>query len=148
MLEIFKQFASDKGYVFLYARKDYQNLFNGKHTIEETEDEQLLGDINLFMDPPKWSLIFEKGNPKPIGKKYRGAIFINVNSDIDEVDYEYRHEKYIKPLEAVLTEDLTISLNCENDLQINSLEGYSDINIFYQNLDGIVFTYDIDLYND
>ena len=73
---------------FVYARTDYQNLFDE----EPTKDK-----ITMFLDPIQRTSNFG-GVGQEISKSYSGNFMLLMSSSLDETDYNYRFETYIKPI--------------------------------------------------
>jgi hypothetical protein len=127
----FKQTAEDNNWVFIYARKDFQNLFN------EIEDKE---KIYLFLDPIQRSQEFDEyGSEETVN--YSGTFMLLKSSDFDE-GYQERYEDDIRPLINAELGKLTKSLAC-TDLTINSWNTTEIVNIFDYNLDGIVVKFTI-----
>jgi len=135
MYEILKAFATLKGWVFEYGRSDFQNLFNSA----EQKDVS-----HLFLDPVK------------IGKRrndtggveamvYTGSFMLLYSSEIDEIGYEERYLKYIKPIVMTKIELIETDLICVQEAKIELWEIVEVINMFDYNLDGVIVNYKLNI---
>lgn len=133
MKEIVKAIAAAHGWVFVYGRKDFLNLYN------EIEQEDV---SHLFVEP---SEIEDVDNDSGIteAKTYSGYITILYSSSLDEEDYEARYEKYIKPIVEGDLKTLKHEIRCGQDVIFNSWKWVEVVNIFDYNFDGIILTYNI-----
>lgn len=128
--QLFKTLADDAKWEFHYGREEYQNL-----------NELELDKVGLFVDPitedPKFS---EYGQPT---MAYFGRFLLLMNSDVDE-DYPEKAENYIDKLKETELPIILAKLQCEN-YQINSFRILEAINIYDQNLDGLLVNYNVTL---
>lgn len=133
MYQILKDICQVEEWVFTYARKDFQNLFNG-------EEEKLKPYV--FLDPVE---IEDNENDMNVveSKTYSGDFMIAVSSDIDEVSYEERYEKYIKPLIDESIKTLKHSIRCSQDVKFNLWRTIEVINALDYNFDGLIVKYNI-----
>lgn len=129
MYEFLNNIALDNNFVFEYSRTDYQNLYDGM-----ANDK-----IHLFVDPIIIDSTFsDSGNET---KTYSGKFMLLLSSDIDE-DYSTKYTTYIKPLLDNGTQSIKNNLLC-GDYQINKFQTIEIINLFDNNLDGILVNYSV-----
>lgn len=130
MYEIFKQIAEDNDWIFEYSRPDYQNL-------NELEQNQ----IGFFLDPFVTDSKFtDSGNET---QSFSGRFMLLVNSDVDE-SYQDKFTNHIEPLKKVQLQLIKDEISCSN-LEIISFKTLEIINLYDQNLDGILVNYNISL---
>jgi hypothetical protein len=135
MYEILKALAAVENWVFEYGRTDFQNLYNGLDNKNVS---------HLFLDPPERS---KKRNDSGVVESivYSGNFMLLYSSDIDETSYEYRYTNYIKPILdsqiAIIEEDLI----CEHEATLEEWKELEVINMFDQNLDGVLVTYRVSI---
>ena len=130
MYEFFKNVAEENNWHFEYSRPNYQNL-----------DELELGKIGLYVDPIITDSRFSNAGNE--SQTFSGRFMILMNSDVDE-SYIDKYNSYIKPLIQNELQLLKDEFNC-NDYQINSFKTLEVINLFDQNLDGVLINYNISL---
>lgn len=127
LTETLKAFADSKGWKFIHARRDYQNLQSTTDFISSETETYGTGETFLFLDP-----VVRK--PEGDGITYSGNFLILTNSDLDK-DYDDKFEDYIKPLISIVAEELKSFLRCDYD--INDLTILEVINVFDFNSDGV-----------
>lgn len=130
MYDFLKTIAESNGWVFEYARTDYQNLYN-----LETSG----GTVHLFCDPIVSDSKFSDSGVETIS--YSGKLMLLLSSDIDE-SYSDKYNDYIKPLVAGATQTLKDGILC-SDYEINKFQTTEIINLFDFNMDGILVNYSI-----
>lgn len=129
MYEFLNNIALYNDFVFEYSRADYQNLYDGM-----ANDK-----IHLFVDPIVIDSTFsDSGNET---KTYSGKFMLLLSSDVDE-DYSTKYTAYIKPLLDNGTQSIKNDLLC-GDYQINKFQTVEIINLFDNNLDGILVNYSV-----
>lgn len=133
MYDLLKQIATDNDYVFLYARKDYQNLFN---------EIELTSTPHLFVDPIVITSSFDD-NGNEDSRKYSGSFMILLSSDIDEEDYDTRYQNHIKPIATGAVETIKTAIKCDTEMIIDVWQSVEVINYTDYNLDGVIITYQI-----
>lgn len=133
MKEIVKAIAAAHGWVFVYGRKDFLNLY------DEIEQKNV---SHLFVEP---SEISDNDNDMGIveSKTYSGYITFLYSSDIDEASYEDRYDKYIKPILDGDLATLKHEIRCGQEVLITQWKTTEVINVFDHNLDGLILTYNI-----
>lgn len=133
MYDILEQFCNDNNFPFVYARRDFANLYD--------EIEQKLIP-HFFLDPV---VIESSENDMGVteNETHSGSFMILVSSDIDELSYNDRYQKYIKPLIATSTDSLKDFLRCNFNLTINQWRTVEVINVFDYNFDGIIVNYNV-----
>lgn len=134
MYEILKAIAAamDPVWGFFYAKHDYRNLF----TEVEIKDR-----IQIFLDPVEIEDVYNDMNVIE-AQIHTGLFMILLSSDIDEVSYDDRYQKYIKPLIATKTKELKEAIRCGNyQLKFNTWKTVEVINMLDYNLDGLIVTY-------
>ncbi|MCK5344571.1 MAG: hypothetical protein KAR20_14255, partial [Candidatus Heimdallarchaeota archaeon] len=105
MYEILKAFAIAQGWVFDYGRSDFQNLFEA---VEQKNKS------HLFLDPVEIRKIRnDTGGVEAFG--YSGNFMILYSSDIDEISYQDRYDKYIKPILSGQLDALENELICNQE---------------------------------
>lgn len=134
MYEIIKYIAEYNNWVFKYARRDFANLF------DESEQKNV---PHLFLDPIQITETFDEYNNK-IKTNFNGSMMVLVSSDIDEEDYDFRYQTYIKPIINTTLETLKDGIKCDGENSINSWRITEVINAFDYNFDGVIITYNID----
>lgn len=135
MKEILELLAAAQGWSFDYGRTDFHNLFN------EVETDVL----HLFLDPVERSKVRnDSGNIEEY--VYSGNMILLLNSDIDEGgDYNFRYTEYIKPILEGHIETIEEDLICGNEATIKEWKEIEVINMFDQNLDGVIITYRVNI---
>ena len=133
MYNILKQLATDNSYGFIYARRDYANLY----------DEVPTGQVQLFVDPVVITESFGEYNQVE-SREYSGSFMVLISSDIEKGDYEARYLGEIKPLLDVAMLAIKDGLKCNGNITINVWRTVEVINLFDYNMDGIVVTYTVE----
>lgn len=128
MYDFLKDLATTNDWVFEYSRTDYQNLFS----------ELQIDKVHLFVDPITIDSTFSDTGFET--KSYSGKMMLLLSSDVDEA-YENKYQDYIKPLLTTTLNTVKSSLVCE--ATINKFQSTEVINLFDQNLDGLLITYNI-----
>jgi hypothetical protein len=135
MKEFLEAIAVANNWPFEYGRSDFHNLFD--------EIEQV-GVNHLFLDPVEINTLRnDSGSVEVI--IYTGRFMLLKSSDIDEVDYNYRYENYIKP---IIENDLPIiedSLICDNEATLSEWKVIEVVNLFDYNLDGVLITFKVEI---
>ena len=131
MFNFYKNLAEINGWHFEYSREDFQNL------IDEENDNKVF----LFVDPIVTDSKFSDVGNETI--TYSGKFMILLNSDIDE-DYKEKVEHYINVVKTEYLQVIKDELACD-EYQINSFKTLEVINLFDQNLDGVLVNYSITL---
>lgn len=135
MKEILEALAAAQGWIFDYGRADYHNLFNG---IDNK------GVTHVFLDPVERSKKRDD-NGTVESLTYSGSFMMLYSSDIDEEGYNKRYLDYIKPIIDSQVEIVETELICNQEATIEEWKELEVINLFDQNLDGIVITYRISI---
>ena len=135
MYEILKAIAEEEEFPFMYARKDFQNLFDEVETknkshifLDVVEEEEVLNDNNIAE-----AII------------YSGRFMVVYSSDIDEVDYETRYLNYIKPILDGDLKTIKEAIRCNYEVKINLWKKIEIINFLDYNFDGIIVNFNITL---
>ena len=131
MYDILKTISKDNKWSFIYARSDYQNLF---------DDAPVNYKPYLFLDPVATTDVFNEMNVVE-SKQYSGSFMILMSSDIDEPDYDARYQKYIKPLVSGALAKVKNILGCNGKITINAWNQVEVINAFDWTADGLIITY-------
>ncbi|MEC4048771.1 hypothetical protein OX284_004960 [Flavobacterium sp. SUN046] len=129
MYDLLKNIADDNNWFFEYSRKDYQNLYDGME-IEK---------VHLFVDPITVDSKFSDSGHETF--TYSGQLMLLVSSDVDQT-YQDKYLTLIKPLIQTASQDLKNALIC-SDFELVKFTTLEAINIFDQNLDGVLITYSI-----
>lgn len=133
MYEILKAISAVNGWVFTYARKDYQNLF------DETEQKNL---SHIFLDPVE---VEDNENDTGIveSRTHAGFFMILFSSDIDELSYDDRYQQHIKPIVEGNLITLKDAIRCGYNVEFNQWKKTEVINAFDYNFDGVLVSYNI-----
>jgi hypothetical protein len=133
MYEILKNICTTNNWIFNYARRDFQNLYDG---------EEQVGDSTplVFLDPVQ---ITENNDEYNVDESttYEGSFMVLVSSDFDEIDYDTRYQEYIKPVIKSTLKDIKDGIICDGKLSIQTWRIIEIINAFDFNADGVVITY-------
>ena len=132
--EKLKQLAEKRGWRFVYARRDYQNLHDVTHFIEDEMQEAGLGETVLFLDP----IVRKREGVGEI--RHTGNFMVLTSSDLDD-SYDHRTEKYIDPLIAEVMNEVPNELRC--DFDIDDWTGIELINVFDFNADGLSIRFNL-----
>ena len=133
MYDFYKNIALENEWGFEYSRPDYQNLY------DDIEDNK----VYMFVDPITTDSKFsDAGNET---KSYSGKLMLLLSSDVDE-DYIDKYNSYIKPLFDDVRNILIGGFAC-SDYEVNSFKTTEIINLFDQNLDGLLITYSVTYIN-
>lgn len=133
MYEILKNICTSENWVFDYARKDFQNLFD--------EFEQV-NVVHVFLDPVIIDDVLNDMNVIE-AKTYSGEFMMLYSSDIDEKDYDTRYQKYIKPIIDTEIKKIKDSIRCGQNVNIQLWRTIEVINAFDYNFDGIIVSYNL-----
>jgi len=121
--------AIARGWTFINARRDYQNLQELVNFIADSMEGYGVGETFLFLDP----VIRGKKTTEFI--TYTGNFMVLTKSDLDETTYADRKIKYIDPVIEIMYGAFYDNLRCDfKVLEWNSIEV---INEFDLNGDGI-----------
>lgn len=131
MYEILEQICIDNNWEFTYGRADYQNLF---------DEDPVANKPYVFLDPVQTDEVFDEYN-EVISTQYSGNFMLLMSSDIDEEDYSYKYQQYIKPLITGALFRIKQAFKCNSNITIESWGAVEIINMFDWNSDGIVVTY-------
>src|SRR5690606_12151001 len=107
--DVFENIATENNWKLVYARRDYQNLTDVTDMIYSASKSLETGETFLFVDP-----IIRR--PNEFGTTYSGNFMILTNSDLDDVSYEAKFEKYIRPLLYDLRVRFHTKLLCDYDI--------------------------------
>ena len=131
MYNYLKAFAESQDWGFEYSRADYQNLYDD---IEKNK-------IYLFVDPISTDSQFSDTGNETI--TYSGKMMLLMSSDVDE-QYNDKYNSYIKPLFDNSLQAFKDDIAC-SIMQVNSLKTTEIVNLFDQNMDGLMINYSITL---
>jgi hypothetical protein len=131
MYEIIKQLSEDKGYVFEYGRRDFQNLYNEAGTSEQ---------IYMFLDPVQIDPNYNEFNQLH-STTYSGSFMILKSSDLGD-GYTERYLNDIKPIIDEQIEIVRQKLFTE-EITINTFRSVEVINLLDYGFDGVVITYNL-----
>jgi len=133
MYNILKTICTTKSFPFVYARRDFQNLY------DEVEQKNV---PHLFLDPV---IIEDVVNDMNVieGKIYSGEFMLLVSSDIDEESYDERYQNHIKPLVDSEVEAIKEEIRCGQGVKFNLWRTIEVINVFDYNFDGLIVSYNI-----
>lgn len=133
VIDALKNFATAKGWKFIHARRDYQNLTSVSDFIFSETEQFGDGETFMFVDPVK-------RDPRKDGIDYSGNFLILTNSDLDK-SYDQKYNDYIKPLLPIVNDELYKTLNCTYD--VNKLSTLEAINLFDFNADGLSVSFNL-----
>lgn len=134
MHDILKAVADDNGWPFIYGRSDFQNLHEDIESVDLT---------HLFLDPLQISERIDDESGEILGKTYSGAFMLVRSSDIDEIDYEERYQKYIKQIIDTDVDVIRNWIKCGYNVSFESWQITEVINMFDYNLDGIIVQFQL-----
>ena len=144
LVEQLRTITEGLGWEFHYGRRDFQNLVRTKGADDQT--------IYFFLDPvtraPEYSA---DSGFKTGATTYTGRFLIVTKSKLDEVYDKQKNQdvaigKWRKHIEPKLKQHfgkLENAIICEDDLQIVSTSILDAINVFGENVDGILVNYNI-----
>lgn len=128
-----KMFALSKGWRFVNARRDYQNLVDATNFVADEVEGYSVGETVLFLDP-----VIRKTEKD--GIRYSGNFMVLTKSDFDD-DYESRQIKYIDPLVEVVMKSMFNKLRC--DFDVDGWQAIEVINVFDFNADGLSINFNL-----
>ena len=140
MVEKFRQIAETFGWVFIYGRKDFQNLVEA----DDDNDEKWY----FFLDP------VTTDNSKKEEPTHDGYFMILSKSELDE-EYDGENEdeinegkwrKNIQPKRLFFDEKFRGEIECAGDFEFIKSRITDVINFFDDNMDGILCNYIIKQY--
>lgn len=134
MYDYFKNIAELNGWVFEYARTDYQNLYN---------ENISGGTIHLFVDPIITDSSFSDTGSED-KKSYSGKFMMLLSSDMDE-SYNDKYNNYVRPLINGALQILKDDLGC-SEFDINKFQVLEVINLLDFNFDGVLVNYSLTPY--
>lgn len=133
MYNLLKSISTTNGWTFTYAKKDFANLF---------DEVEVSGGTYVFLDPVKTNSNFDEYNQE-ISKTYTGTFMVLASSDLDEIDYDTRYQKYIRPITSGATATIKNAIQCDGNKTIKNWGETEVINVFDYNMDGLLITYTI-----
>lgn len=122
-----EQIASDNQWKFVYARRDYQNLFDVSQFISDEMEDAGNGETVMFVDP----IVRRPDSP---GIRYTGNLMLLTSYDFDGT-YKEKYAKVIRPLIDVVTGNFYKDLIC--DFDADDWTVIEVINMFDFNADGV-----------
>jgi len=146
LVEKLRTITESLGWVFHYGRRDFQNLVEADTATDAKN--------YFFLDPVTRRPAYSDTGTFTGFTDFSGYFMILTKSDLDEV-YDGQLDadtadgkwlKYIKPKLDVLLGAFNSAVYCENSLQIKTLDITDMINVFDENLDGILVNYTISQY--
>lgn len=131
MYEFLKTLCIANGWYFKYARRDHQNLM---------KEADLLDVPMLFLDPVEIS-----DNDNDSGETesitYSGQFMILVSSHLDEKDYDFRYQTYIKPIAMAAAKTIKDAIVCGPAYRFDAWRMIEVINVFDYNGDGVLISF-------
>lgn len=118
MKDFIENFASENGFIFEYGRTDFLNLYDGDHDSDA---------VFLFLDPLSSSKSYGQGGTVD-SISWSGYFLLCKSSSLNEEDYNYRYENYIKPMIEETLLKFEKALRCSLDYTIESLSTTEVIN--------------------
>ena len=145
LVERLRIISEGLGWAFHYGRRDFQNLVEAEDVVKNY----------FFLDPVTRTPLYSDSG-LPIGEvEYEGHFMLLTKSDLDQ-EYdkqtgernigEGKWHKHIKPKLDSLLGGFESALICVGDLQIIRLSITDAINVFDENLDGLLVNYKIKQY--
>ena len=128
-----EEFATSKGWTFVPARRDHQNLQNVTDWIHSETQDHDTGQTFIFLDPVVRV-------PTTSGVRYSGNFMVLTNADID-MTYQQKFEAYIQPRLSQIGHELWNIIRCEYD--ITTFRIIEVINQFDFNADGVSVSFDM-----
>jgi len=146
LIEILEDYCNANEIVFVYGRKASLNLLDDKHEADTME----LGKVYLMVEPFRRLPIINEPSGRVGGYNFTGSMFLVVNSNLDmpvynELKNDVERSKYhlnVKPLLTVYNA-MNVFLSRCTDITIQSFEAIDVYDIFDQNKDGLLITYNI-----
>lgn len=127
MYDFLNKIAEDNEWHYQYGRADYQNL------IDDIEADK----VSLFVDPITSESKFSDAGNETVN--FSGKLMLLLQSDVDEA-YKNKYTEYIRPLfdnaRSILIEGFVCS-----EFELNLFKTTEVINLFDQNMDGLLITY-------
>lgn len=120
MKEILEKIAGSLGYVFHYARRDFQNL-----------EEAVPGAVHLFLDPVETFITIEQSLCQ-----YSGSFLLVVRADLDK-KYKADYDEDIYPLKQKLYGEFMTAIGCE-DIDLQTLRIVEVVNLLDENYNGLI----------
>ena len=146
LVEKLREISESLGWVFYYGRKDFQNLI-------ETDAERDNKNY-FFLDPVKRTPIYSDTGVRTGVIEYTGYFMILTKSDFDQM-YDGQNEldidngrwrEHIKTKIDSIYAEFENVFYCNDDLQVVSMTMTDAINVFDDNLDGVLVNYKIKQY--
>lgn len=136
MYDILKAICEDEEnqFEFMYARKDFQNLFDGN---------EVEGQIYVFLDPVESD---DNENDTNIVESitYSGDFMVVASSKLD-LDYQERYDQHIKPIIEGALKTIKSDIRCGNEVKFHQWRKVEIINALDYNFDGIIVQYNIEV---
>lgn len=140
LVEKLRTIAETNEWIFNYGRRDFHNLVE-----TNSEDDP---QWHFFLDPVKTD------DSDPLILSHSGHYMILSKSDMDEVYDDQKEQdkedgkwlKYISPKKEYNKNELRKAIQCPGDLEIVSSSVSEVINLFDENLDGIIVNFTIKEY--
>lgn len=125
--QFLENIALSKGWRFIHARRDYQNLTDVLNYIRDEIESFEENETGIFLDPVTTSRQAD-------GILYTGSFMVLTHSDLD-MTYDQKYDTYIKPAKEYINGALWNKLRC--DFDINTWTTIEVINVFDFNADGV-----------
>lgn len=143
VVRIWQDYAAGKDWEFSYGRRSNLNLLE----TDELEAEK----VYLLVEPPTRRFTPNANRTRLEHITFSGNMFLMVKSEQDmpyfnEMDNPDSESKYAKNIEPLL--DLAMKLgnfvaSCQDDLEVLTWDCIDAINLFDENRDGVLITYQI-----
>jgi hypothetical protein len=144
-VEFLRALAESLGYIFHYGRSDFNNLFE-----TESDDDP---NTYLFLDPVTRAPVFSQDSGLLTNYwTYTGKFLLLSKSDLDQEydqqtgirpESEGKWSQNIHPKVEVALKTLTKNISCSEDQQINRWLVMDVINLFDENMDGVMVEFEI-----
>jgi hypothetical protein len=146
LVEKLRAITTGLGWIFHYGRRDFQNLV-------ETDDE-LDAKCYFFLDPVSRKKKYSASGTFSGETDYSGYFMLLTKSDLDEIydgqkDQNLNDGKWLKHIEPKITALMSSfdeAIVCDDDLQMVFSDITDVINVFDENLDGILVNFTIKQY--
>ena len=132
--DFFNQLATNEGWGFIHARRDFQNLMDAAAFVADSVEGYGPGETVLVLDPVK------RGTTEGGARSYIGNLMILTKSDLDGT-YEEKYNLNVAPLLEKAHKEIPARLRCIYDL--NTWESIEVINVFDFNADGLAISFNL-----
>lgn len=140
LIEKLKEISIEENWIFAYGKDHWQNL---------TDDQ--IDDELPFEDRKKYLKLLWKDSARSFDqygtettRTFTGDLLVLVRSKISDSNYEYKYEKHIANLEAIIDRQLILKFDICERFVIKSWRQTEVENVYDSNLDGLKISFTID----